>query len=353
MNPPVPPTGFTPARSGIHRPATLALAAVLTLVGGTLITAHAARISEPDTVLYGRIIDHVGDHHFLVTQGELSWNLRTTGPNPREVRLRTQLQSLGEGRYSYQLRLPHDALAYDLELRPNAVGLAAAGARVEHLAITWNGRALTLTPSAIEGFAVSPATRGAAQRIDLELSTASTDSDGDGAPDWWEDQNGLDRFDPTDAPTKLSGGSTSSAGSPGGVNSATIHSFAEWRAAWFPSATGDLDAFSTQDSDHDGVSNLLEYAFDLDPTRAETDASHAMPRNARSPGGAGVTYWARPGATDLDYQVEVSRDLVQWASGPGAVEETGATERIAFAKSDGGPESASLCFYRVRVSRKP
>ena len=339
----------TSAQSRIPQVAVLGALAASFLFGPD---AAAARISEPDTVLYGRIVERLGDHNFLLTRGELVWHVRTTGPGGRELRLNTRLQSLGDGRYSYQLRIPHDALAYDLAVRSQSLGLTAAGGQLQHVAITLDGRPLSLTPSAVDGFTVGQAQRASTQRVDLETTSASMDSDGDGAPDWWEDQSGLDKFDPADAAPRLASQSGSGAGATGIAASAGVRTFAEWRAAWFPGVSGDLDVFGIEDADADGVSNFLEYAFELDPTRADDGGAVSLPRAARETGRVGLSFRKRTGATDLVYQVETSSDLADWKSGSEFVEELPGTTTYAFAA---GSESEPVAqqFFRVRVSRKP
>lgn len=63
------------------------------------------------------------------------------------------------------------------------------------------------------------------------------------------------------------------------------------------------------DGDGDGVPNLLEYAFDLDPERPDAEG---MPRVALADGVATVTYRHVATAEDLRYTLEKSSDLVVW-----------------------------------------
>lgn len=87
--------------------------------------------------------------------------------------------------------------------------------------------------------------------------------------------------------------------------------FDHWRNHFLGNATAPYDG----DTDRDGLPNLLEYAFDGDPTLADGD---------RAPVGgfeqvAGVdyatlTYWQRRTVTDLAFVVEESTDLVNWST---------------------------------------
>ncbi len=308
--------------------------------------AHAARISEPDTVLYGRIVERLGEREFPLASGTLVWNLQTTGPGGRALQLTTTLERLADGRFSYRLRIPHEALAYNLSVKPGALGLSSAAAQVQHLSIALDGRPLTVAPTAVDGFALDQSRRAGSQRIDLELLGASTDTDGDGAPDWWEDQNGLDKYDPTDL-TQAPGGDPGSNHQTG-----SVQTFAEWRSAWFPTGTSDLDAFGLEDADQDGVSNFLEYAFSLDPTRIEQNTPDTLPRAYSDDGRLGVAFLKRAGATDLVYAVEVSDDLFQWTDGSEELEEIPAVTADPRVKFVNRSEPDGNRFFRVRVSRQ-
>jgi hypothetical protein len=71
-------------------------------------------------------------------------------------------------------------------------------------------------------------------RIDLVLARSSLDSDGDGLPDWWEDQTGTDKWNPNDGPASaLIGGAARRS-----ANDFTGHTFAEWRQHYFPERHG-------------------------------------------------------------------------------------------------------------------
>lgn len=338
------------------------LAALLVGAAALLDTTDlpAARISEPDTVIYGRVVERVGPREFPITAGELVWNLRTTGPGGRELRLTTRLEPLAGGRYSYRLRIPHEVLAYDLTVKAGAVGLSGAGTRVQHLAVTLDGRPLTIAASAVDGFALDPSRRAGTQQVDLEIGGDAKDTDGDGAPDDWEDRNGFDKYDPSDAPREPdpSPKPTPDTGVPpagGAAGTGSVRTFAEWRAAWFPGSGGDLNLFGQQDADQDGVANFLEYAFGLDPTRADADEATGLPRAIRASGRPGVAFRARPGATDLVYQVETSDDLFHWEAAAGDVEELPASagaDTTAVVSTRSGDAAVGHRFFRVRVNRK-
>jgi hypothetical protein len=306
------------------------------------ISPRASRISEPDTILYGRIVERTSNREFLVTSGQLSWKLRTTGAAPKEYNFTTRLEPIGNGVYSYRLTIPHQVLAYDLTINSKSIGLAAASIPVQHLSVELDGKPLTLNPAAVDGFTLDQTRRASAVRIDLALSSNTMDSDGDSLPDWWEDKSGFDKFDPSDGVNL-----TAAPASQASPASFQIRTFAEWRAVWFPNNDGDLEVFGQEDADQDGVPNFLEYAFDLDPTVADASAS-ALPRIIEIAGRKGVTFQKRANATDLVYQIESSEDLFHWKDASSEIEESAPStyfERPA-------ASSSSQRFFRVRVNRQ-
>ena len=116
----------------------------------------------------------------------------------------------------------------------------------------------------------------------LNLSvTRLTDADQDGLPDFWQDQYGL---------------------------------------------TG-ADRSPTADPDHDNINNLLEYAFDMDPTKSDT-AGLPVGTVAVDPADGKrhlmLSYRRWIGGGGLQYVVEVSTDLVNWSSTDSDFEANGA-----------------------------
>ena len=337
---------------GFARATTLVALATLWLVVLSPLPTHAARISEPDTVIYGRIVQRLSGREFLLTQGELVWKLRTRGPAGREHEIRTRLAPLANGLYSFQLRLPHQVLAYDLSVDERTVPLTAAGATVEHVSITVDGRPLSILPGAISDFTLAQAKRAGTQLIDLELAGAVTDSDGDGLPDWWEDANGYDKWDARDAARATPANSTESTATTSPDPFArNMPTFAEWRAALFPEDTRDLDQFGQDDFDGDGISNFLEYAFDLNPKLAGENVAEALPRAVLVNGRFGVAFRQRVVATDLKYRVDISEDLFNWRDGTDETERTSAADESSSSVQLKNGGSVPHRFFRVRVSR--
>jgi len=72
------------------------------------------------------------------------------------------------------------------------------------------------------------------------------------------------------------------------------------------------------DPDHDGINNLLEYAFALNPMQA--DARLLQPGMAN--GQFTLAFAKRKFAADLTYRVDVSNDLVNWDTSGAQVTQT-------------------------------
>ncbi len=169
----------------------ISLAAVL-LAGA----AWAAPITEPSTVFYGKVTGTGGAQPFTVSDGTLEWTIRKADDS--EIILRTTLYSLNNGEYSYRLDVPHSVLAFEQE---DTVGipLPPTTETNAHVLATVDGLAAVFSGPSGASFTAGQVTRAATYRLDLELPLVPKDSDGDGIPDWWEDQHGFDKQSLTDA----------------------------------------------------------------------------------------------------------------------------------------------------------
>jgi hypothetical protein len=108
----------------------------------------------------------------------------------------------------------------------------------------------------------------------------------------------------------------------------------------------------TADPDHDGIPNLLEYAFNLNPTLSDTTG---MPVVGESNGYLSITFTERNLPTDLIYTVQVSGDMQTWNSGSAYTTQVSSTTIDANTQSvtvrDNTPISgASKRFIRVNVT---
>ena len=128
-----------------------------------------------------------------------------------------------------------------------------------------------------------------------------------------------------------------------------------WRFANFtaPELSDPLLSGDAADFDHDGTSNLLEYALHLDP---KTPLLAGLPVASILPGGAlALTYTRVKSAADITYTIEVGNEAGAWSSGAaftavaGTVD-NGATESITV-ESLLTPGAGQKQFMRLRVMR--
>ena len=98
------------------------------------------------------------------------------------------------------------------------------------------------------------------------------------------------------------------------ITTAPVLNFATWLAGYDSSLTGD-NALPDADPNQNGVSNLLEYAFDF-PSPTSSHTSEMLPQRGISEDGLWATFeWRQiKGASDLIYTVEYSYNLSSWKS---------------------------------------
>ena len=314
------------------------------------VAVNAASLSEPPTVLYGKVLFRSGGHELALMEGELSWTLRGTVPQVWERRFTTRLASLGNGQYSYRLPVPHDLLSHDLTISDRAVPLLAIPSVIEHSAVLLNGRPGIILAPAANFFSVRQTQRAAAMRVDLDVSGTLADTDGDGLPDLWEDQRGYDKWNPADGIAYFR--------QPGETSGAARLTFAQWRTANFPGDTSDLDVFSVGDADADGLPNLVEYAFDLNPgDPADLTGLDRMPQGRVHEGVFTVEFEGKAPTTEIEYRFEVSSDLAHWQASETVLSEVAAASQgqsqgrtTLRERAEASPEA--MRFVRLEVVRR-
>ncbi|MGK0188774.1 MAG: hypothetical protein ACI9R3_004588 [Verrucomicrobiales bacterium] len=180
-------------------------AATITLLAmaGSAVALPPVTISEPDTILFGRIVNRAGAAEEFVSDGMLTWSFQL--PDGSEKTLTTRLESLHDGRYSYRLKMPHSLVAAGLRPTPQSLPLALDPRSFGFAEILVNGAKAVVENGEISGVTVSQSQRASAVRIDLELQEPMIDSDGDGMPDWWEQKYGLDPESAGDSRLDLDG----------------------------------------------------------------------------------------------------------------------------------------------------
>ncbi len=140
------------------------------------------------------------------------------------------------------------------------------------------------------------------------------------------------------------------------TNGLPVAGYAAWAATAFKRGTEPGLILAEADPDADGLSNFAEYAFVLDPSKAD-----GPPLLARSDGSGWLqlSYRVRTYAPDLDYLLESSSDLGRWAPVQAEAVEVGRAPhgdgstavkvRISL-NGPPGPAGAVGRFVRVRVT---
>jgi hypothetical protein len=136
-------------------------------------------------------------------------------------------------------------------------------------------------------------------------------------------------------------------------------SFQSWIEGKIASGQIPPDAAGEQgDPDRDGIPNLMEYAFNLDPAVAahfNSSTSPACPKLELKNGGVAYTYRRNLDATDLSYAIEHSATLTEpgpWPTITGSetiLSDDGHTRLVEIQLPRGSNENRR--FYRLRINR--
>jgi hypothetical protein len=178
-------------------------ALLLAFVAAAPSRSAAQTFSEPATVFYGKVVGTGSAQDFPITEGALRWTIQRSDGST--VTFGTSLYELKDGDLSYRLDVPHAALALGLSSVSSGVPLPPVPETHLHLLVTVDGEPASLLGPAGSSFTTEQLLRTSTYRMDLALGRKALDSDGDGIPDYWEDKYGLDKQDPNDAGTDLSG----------------------------------------------------------------------------------------------------------------------------------------------------
>lgn len=245
--------GMLPAR--LRTVVACGLALLLWQGGAAPAPARADGISEPYTVIYGKVLGTGSAQPFLITSGQLTWRIRLA--DGQLVTLTSSLFADGANGYSYRLHVPHTIVALGLPPDPNAIPMPPMPQVHLHEAVMVDGDPAVLLGPAGATFTTEQLLRTATYRLDLGLNRLAPDSDGDGLPDWWEDRYGLDKQDPTDAALQISGDG--------------ISALEAYRRGLDPTMDHRAPALLTEEAIvyTAGTTALLLDAFDLDSAAAQ------------------------------------------------------------------------------------
>ena len=149
--------------------------------------AHAEGIPEPSLVMYGVIRNVNGGDSTRLTSGTLTWVFRSA-MDGQAISVSTTLTNIND-QFSYVLRVPCEAVPAGFAASTNTLRLATPQLSYDRSKAMVNGAILaSFAQPAQATLALSSQDRGRIERVDLQVSIVSVDSDGDGLPDVWERQ---------------------------------------------------------------------------------------------------------------------------------------------------------------------
>lgn len=134
------------------------------------------------------------------------------------------------------------------------------------------------------------------------------------------------------------------------VNAPAPATFAQWQARFF--TTGESNDTATSgllaDPDKDGLNNLIEYYFSMDP--AATTPGVGLPSVQTTATNLTMTYQRDTAKTDVSSVVEKSTDLTSWSS-TGITDTLLSTNGTIETRSATIPRSGTDLFLHLKVSR--
>jgi hypothetical protein len=142
-------------------------------------------------------------------------------------------------------------------------------------------------------------------------------------------------------------------GNPGTPNTSFGMDFQSWQTQHFTEAERNSLSISKPlvDLNSDGTSNLLKYAFGLDPRVPNPPGS--LPTTAMSGGHFHFSFRRQKNAADLDYIAETSRDLLTWHAMTiqiGSANDNGDGTETLTLRDDEADELHTKKFFRLRVN---
>ena len=161
--------------------------------------AIGALFTEPSTVIYGKIMGVGSKWPFLITEGQLEWSIHSD--SGEVYQFNTELIPLSDGEFSYRLNIPLKVLTNNdtVDEDISSIPLSSKTTYYSHHEIKVNGLPARITSSESNKFGLDELSRASTQRLDLDVDLVAPDSDGDGLPDYWEDEYGLDKQGADDA----------------------------------------------------------------------------------------------------------------------------------------------------------
>ena len=170
------------------------LVAVVTMLAALVVAEPSAHsqpvpgVPEPGLILYGQV-RNASAANSLLTYGTLRWTI-TPSAGGAAVTIPVTLTNIND-QFSYVLRVPFETVLSGFALSPGTLALSGAPAnytRSATVSATFAGaqQPATILAPALGTFSFGAANRGRIERVDLQVSMAFVDTDGDGLDDNWE-----------------------------------------------------------------------------------------------------------------------------------------------------------------------
>ena len=167
-----------------------------TLAAGVSSRALGEGIPEPGLTMYGVVKNDIGGVHVRMTSGTLHWTV--VPPSGPPVIVTTDMRNINE-QFSYVVDIPFETAVPGSPPTTNALQLRATTTSYDRSDVTVGTNAATIV-SAGSTFIFSQPDRASVERVDLDTAISYPDQDGDGLPDYWEDDHFSGFADPGDDP---------------------------------------------------------------------------------------------------------------------------------------------------------
>ena len=326
-----------------------------------LSSAHSAGFTEPPITFYGKVTNTFDGYALDLAKGQLTFTIQPA-LGGTALNFTTPLSAIGGG-YSYRLKIPVEKVPGGFTVTAGSIAAPAASTGYVRGA-TLNNAPVTISLPALpagQTFTFAENQRGKIERVVLTLSTAFTDTDGDGVPNWWEIANGYDPTDPSDFTDDRDGDTANALTEYREHTLPSIYEYDYRRWAAQHNLVGP-EFPMTADIDFDGIPNAIEFAVDTDPRIPDA----ALARS-RMPGSiqdiAGLPYYVftvtKPALrrTRTAYVAESSLALSTWGSAEGSdlitVEDNFVRLRVRSVPALTGPGAVSQQFFRLKIMDLP
>ncbi|MGA1238385.1 MAG: hypothetical protein ACO34E_16160, partial [Limisphaerales bacterium] len=166
---------------------------ILAVAGLRPCPASAAQYTEPDVILYGKVVNVDGGSAHQLFSGQLKLVVLSPGSSAPTIR-QVDLRPVGSnGEYSYRVNMPM-AVAPDDDDLGVMLGVTVVPLNHELTAELDGDRLEFADPAQLRAFLISSDARGQEFQMDFVLARPELDSDGDAMADWWEDLYRLNKY---------------------------------------------------------------------------------------------------------------------------------------------------------------